>query len=549
MKKLPTILLLSALLLQGCADFGTDYPERGENTGESYAEAAPQWAELPVIRWEESDYYSEYKDGVFIDLEALSSGSGYTAENSVITITEEGTYVLTGTLSEGRVVVDAKKSDHVRLVLDNTSIHCTDASPIEVKKAERVTVSLPEGTENNLSNGAGVDYENTDIAGILSKCSLVINGSGRLTVSASSGDGIRSKDTLRLTGGVITVSAADRGFIGKDSVEIKDVEADISSVGDGIRSNNDEDSALGYVYIEGGDIRISTEDDGISAEGRVMICGGSVEIAESLEGIEGKAVDISGGVIRVKASDDGLNATDGTGDMVGMFSQNRDDEAADVYIRITGGDVFVDALGDGVDSNGIVALDGGTLVVMGPDNGANGYMDTAGTFSINGGVYMGVGTSAMLVVPASSSSQQSFVWSANAFYDGGSIVEIRDGEGATLFSRETVRRFNSITFSSLELAAETEYFVYINDEQVAAVKAGTASGGTGSFGGFGGNRGGRGERPEMPQGGFGGTPPEMPNRGEFETREGDTMPPMPEGGFGGGMPTDGTRPEMPPYGK
>ncbi len=568
-----SLLLVCALLLGGCTEdippeeTGSETQRIAEETAgsmlaaeetdagekETASSAEPTVDELAIV-WKAKDLYTSYLDGTPIDLSSPSSGEGYTAKDGIITVTEEGTYILSGTLAEGQVIVDAPKDADVRLVLENASIHSTDTSPIEVKTADKVIISLPAGTENTLTNDSGADFETEDIAGILSKEDLTLNGTGKLTVAAGSGDGIRSKDTLKITGGELIITAADRGLVGKDSVEIMDVNADITSGGDGIKSNNDEDPSRGYIYVEGGSIRIdsendgiwsfgttvlrggeveiSAEDDGIHSDGDVILSGGNVNIIRSYEGIEGKTITMTDGAVTVKSSDDGLNATDGTGDTVGRFGRGEEGEGTAVYVTVSGGDLYVDAMGDGLDSNGIFTIDGGTVVVMGPENAANGYIDTAGSFTVNGGTYLGVGTSQMLVTPSASSAQLSVVWSGNVGYDGGSTVEIRDGDGNTLFSAESARRFNSVSFSSPELTADTAYDVVINGDTAGTVTAGSGSG----FGGFGGGKGsfgGRGERP------MGGTPPAMPEGGMMPGMPtGGMRPDMPEGGRNGGTPPD-----------
>ena len=688
-----TILLLLALLLQmnltGCAVDGADHSgetsgsetekqtiDVSSDDGEDKAEnSGGNAASIPLTNvdtetdslWKAKDIYSDYNDGIAIDLNTPGTGEGYTVSGSVITITKGGTYVISGTLADGQIIVDAPKTADVRLVLENAAIHCSTASPIEVKTADKVIVSLPEGTTNTLSNGAGLvpesdeEASSEDVAAIMSKEDLTINGTGTLEVTANSGDGIRSKDTLKITGGNLVVTAADRGLVGKDSVLIKDAAVSITSGGDGIKSNNAEDASLGYIYIESGTFNIASQkdgiqaetlleirggtfdittgtgsyesqstesfgfggggrggfmnmfgfgsdsgdsedteeslkglkagsglnitggtisinayddaihsdgfvtiadgvisaasgDDGIHAEETVTISGGNLAITRSYEGIEGKVIEITGGTTSITASDDGLNATDGTGDTMGMFNMGggNSGSASEIYVHISGGELYVDARGDGLDSNSTLTIDGGVVVVMGPSDSANGYIDTAGSFWMNGGTYLGVGSSGMMVTPASDSAQNSITVTGSSC-PAGSVITVKDSAGNELFSAEAVRQFNALTFSSDAVELNGEYSVYADDQLMGTVTAGSSgssSGFGGGFGGFGGNmgggKGGRGDK--FSRGDSGNTAetdetaPEMPEIGEIPA---DGMMPDMFGGEMPEMPTDGTMPELP----
>ena len=244
---------------------------------------------------------------------ATCDSSNVHIEDGVVTIKAAGVYVLSGTLTDGTVVVDAGDDDKVQLVLDGVSITTADYAAIYAKNADKVFVTLAEETENSLTVSG--DYVQTDDnnvdAAIFAKCDLTLGGSGSLTVKDTTGHGIVSKDDLVVTGGTYVIESQDHCLNGKDSVRIADGTFTLTCDEDGIHAGND-DQQDGYIYIEGGDIDISVGDDAMHAEGLLIITGGDIDISKSYEGIEGYKILVTGGDINVAASDDGFNAAGGS---------------------------------------------------------------------------------------------------------------------------------------------------------------------------------------------------------------------------------------------
>lgn len=249
---------------------------------------------------------------------ATCDSSNVQIEDGVVTIKAAGVYVLSGTLMDGTVVVDAGDDDKVQLVLDGVSITAADYAAIYAKNADKVFVTLAENAENSLTVSG--DYVQTDDnnvdAVIFAKCDLTLNGSGSLTVKDTTGHGIVSKDDLVVTGGTYTIDSQDHCLNGKDSVRIADGTFTLTCDEDGIHAGND-DQQDGYIYIEGGDIDISVGDDAMHAEGLLLITGGDIDISKSYEGIEGHKILVTGGDIDVVSSDDGFNAAGGSSDSTG----------------------------------------------------------------------------------------------------------------------------------------------------------------------------------------------------------------------------------------
>ena len=204
---------------------------------------------------------------------------GVTVDGNVITITSGGTYIISGTLSEGQLVVDAD-DEKVQLVLDNADITCATSAAIYVKSAGKTFITLAEGSENILMNTAefeAIDDNNID-AVIFSKDDLALNGSGTLTINSENGHGIVSKDDLKITGGTYNITAASHALSGKDSVRIAEGTFNLVSGKDGIYSENTDDSSKGYVYIAGGEFMIDSTGDGIDASNIVQIDDGTFDI-------------------------------------------------------------------------------------------------------------------------------------------------------------------------------------------------------------------------------------------------------------------------------
>ena len=213
------------------------------------------------------------------DDEEETSVSGVTVDGNVITITEEGTYILSGTLTEGQVIVDADDAK-VQLVLDNADITCASSAAIYVKSADKTFITLAEGSENILMNTAeyeAIDDNNID-AVIFSKDDLTLNGNGTLTINSEYGHGIVSKDDLKLTSGTYNITAASHALSGKDSVRIAGGTFNLVSGKDGIHSENADDEEKGFVYIAGGDFSIESTGDGIDASYVVQIDDGTFDI-------------------------------------------------------------------------------------------------------------------------------------------------------------------------------------------------------------------------------------------------------------------------------
>ena len=207
------------------------------------------------------------------------------------------------------------------------------------------------------------------------------------------------------------------------------------------------------------------------------------------------------------ASDDGINAR-------GLIDDSASDEEkeaygeenqADTYFRITGGTVNVTAGGDGIDSNGQIYIEGGTLNVSGPASGPDVALDYNGKATITGGTFVSTGVQEMFE-SFDSSSTQNFI---NVFYStavsGGTEVKVTDKSGNVVLSYTPTNDFTAVILSSEKLVTGETYTVSAgsNSEEIT-ISAGENTIGKQSSGmGFG---GGNGTPPSGAPGENGGTP-------------------------------------------
>lgn len=260
------------------------------------------------------------------------------AQTGDLSLTEAGDYVLSGTLTDGSVIINASEDAKLHLILNGAHIASQSAAALYVISADKVFVTLADGSENGVSaagDSAEDDYANVDAA-IFARCDISFNGSGSLSVSSAKGHGIVSKDDLVFTGGSYMIQAANHGISGKDSIRIADGSFVVTAGKNCLDSDNDEDSDKGFIYIAGGSfdlssgndachcfgdfdflagsMEISAADDGVHSDAALSVSGGSITISLCYEGLEGVTVDISGGTIDITSSDDGINAANGSSD-------------------------------------------------------------------------------------------------------------------------------------------------------------------------------------------------------------------------------------------
>ena len=341
-------------------------------------------------------------------------GSGVTVSGTTATITEGGTYTVTGTTNSGNLVVNADADAKVFLLFNGTSITSTTAAPLYIKNAYKAIVYLVPGSINTLADATGNEYEST----VYSLTRLTVFGTGSLTVKGNTDAGI----------------ASDGGII------IKDGTFAITSAGSAIKSDKN-------LVIDGGTYTIASGNDGLHSDTQLTINDGEINITESEEGIEGAVVTMNGGTVHLVSADDGLNAAG-------------DDDTVDKYFYMNGGYLFINASGDGIDSNGSVVMTGGTVIVNGPTANDNASIDYDNSFTVSGGYLLAAGSSSMAQAPGASSAQKSVKLTFGSTLAANSIVHIQNSSGQDVLTFKPVKTYQSVVLSSDALTTGETYTVY-----------------------------------------------------------------------------------------
>ena len=452
-------------------------------------------------------------------------------DGSTVTVTGEGDYIVSGALSDGMIIVDVDKSEKVQLVLNGVDITSETSAAIYVRKADKVFVTLADGTENTLKNGGTfeeIDDNHID-AVLFSKDDLTLNGTGTLIIDSPADHGIVSKNELTITNGTYRITAASHGMTGKDGVAVADGSFEITAGKDAIQSKNEDDDTLGSVYIADGEFVLNVESDGISAVNEIYIAGGTITVEESYEGLEARIINISGGEVDITSRDDGLNATDRRVDLSAEVSSQAEtaaddaskravtgndrsawddddknnkndrkrgfpggmgDTQADAGIHISGGVIRIDAEGDGVDSNGYITVSGGELYVTGPSSGKDGALDYGINATVSGGIVVAAGQSGMAQNFSADSTQGTILVNTQQQNAAGSEIALLDTEGEELIVWTMEKACNSVVISCPEIRSGGSYIVKIGGTSTEITMDGLVYGEGFSFGA------GRGGRPE-----------------------------------------------------
>lgn len=330
MKKALSIAVSAAMLFSLSACGSNETIAETPSPTATELQASVETAAVDSSMFTKRDSSTDYDEAAaqYIDLDAQTGD---------ITLTEAGDYVLSGTLSDGSVIINAPEDAKLHLILNGAHIASQSTAALYVISADKVFVTLTDGSENGISaagDSAEDDYANVDAA-IFARCDISFNGSGSLSVSSAKGRGIVSKDDLVFTGGSYMIQAANHGISGKDSIRIADGSFVVTAGKNCLDSDND-DSDKGFIYIAGGSfdlssgndachcsgdfdflagsMEISAADDGVHSDAALSVSGGSITILLCYDGLEGVTVDISGGMIDITSSDDGINAANGSSD-------------------------------------------------------------------------------------------------------------------------------------------------------------------------------------------------------------------------------------------
>lgn len=540
------VLVLAALLCTGCKKEATDKTQADIKISEAINETGNTSSQVVVnteftakdleVGYEESTAVTITMNGDSVEI----TGNGAKEKDGVITISKEGTYVISGNLDNGQILVDAGDNDKIHMILAGMSVTNKNSAPLYIKNADKVFLTLKDGTKNTFTDGTEYvqDDENNVDGAIFSKADLTINGSGTLTVTGNYKHGILSKDDLVITGGNINVTAVKDALNGKDCVKIKDGTLLLcTSTGNGIQSKNNEDATKGFVYI----------------------AGGKITVKDCKEGIEGTVIRIDDGEINITAKDDGLNSASGSSTTADAGNTNQDgmqkptdlpdnvdmdflpepqsapdganqdtkdmpdgmisgtpandqnkkpdnftkddadtanttdtaDTAADntssgrpngggnpggfggagmfepdddCYILINGGNVYINAYGDGFDSNGNLYISGGNVYISGPTSNGNGAIDYNGTAEITGGTVIAAGSVGMAQGFSETSTQYSFLYNLSSVIAGGTKIKLEDESGNVIASFTPEKEYQSVVISCPDLKKDKTYTLICGDQ-------------------------------------------------------------------------------------
>ena len=287
---------------------------------------------------------------------AVFGGGAYAFDGSVM-ITGKGKYVISGTLTDGSVIVDTDSSAKVWIMLDGADITCSTGACLDVEQADKVFLTLAEGSDNRLTT-TGFSEENRTAGmdgAVFSRDDLPIHGSGGLTVTAAEESGIVCNDELVLTGGTITVDAAADALHVNDNLRIMETQLKLKARDDGISLTGLESE----LYWESGTLTVTATGDGINAENNIRILNGALTLEAGDDGISAGGVtgmlEITGGTVQITAADKGI--------------------AAENTVTLAGGNVEIDAEDDGISTAGLFRMEDGKLAITTRDDGI--HSDTA----------------------------------------------------------------------------------------------------------------------------------------------------------------------------
>ena len=282
-------LAIGLALLTGCSTTNTNNSANGSgatSTVEGTALNVATQSNDIQVEYVDDDYYIDWKNESVTTVTLNGStinvdGIGAQVQDSTLTITSGGTYVISGQLTDGQIIIDSADKQTVRIILNGAEINSSSSAPIYVKQAEKAVLSLEAGTSNSVSDTANYVLEagsDEPDATIFSKADLTINGTGSLTIAANYNNGITSKDDLKIMEGTINISSVGDAIKGKDMVAIKEGNITVDATEDGIKSTNNTDAGKGFIYIEGGNLDITAGNDGIQAETDIKILGGDFKL-------------------------------------------------------------------------------------------------------------------------------------------------------------------------------------------------------------------------------------------------------------------------------
>lgn len=552
-------LLTGALVLSGCSKTNNSNETSSGSTSTDSSAQGIDVSNMFSDRDKEIGYDEENSTVIKLSDDSTTCDSdAVQISGNTVTIIDEGTYILSGTLTDGMVIVDAEDTDKVQLVLDGVDITSAESAAIYVREADKVFITTASDSQNTLTNGGtytAIDDNNIDAA-IFSKSDLTLNGAGSLTITAKAGHGVVSKDDLVLTSRTYQIDAASHGLSGKDSVRIASGSYTIVSGKDGIHAENADDTSLGFVYLADGTFDITSDGDGISAGNWLQADGGVYTVkagggSENVQKSDGewqfgpgqqtestdtteedtvsmKAIKaageliLKGGKYSLDSADDTIHSNANITISDGEFTLASGDDGihADSATTISGGTIDITESYEGIEGLSI-DITGGETYVSGPTNDGNSALDYNGTGTVTGGIFIAAGSSGMAENFGDSSTQGVMMVTVNS-QAAGSAVSLSDSSGNELVSWTPEKEYTSVIISCPEITTGEEYTLTTGSDTTQITMdsivygSGSGMGGNPGNGGGPGNGGDMGQKPDdgngtgkgSGDGGNMGTPPE-----------------------------------------
>ena len=552
-------LLTGALVLSGCSKTNNSNETSSGSTSTDSSAQGIDVSNMFSDRDKEIGYDEENSTVIKLSDDSTTCDSdAVQISGNTVTIIDEGTYILSGTLTDGMVIVDAEDTDKVQLVLDGVDITSAESAAIYVREADKVFITTASDSQNTLTNGGtytAIDDNNIDAA-IFSKSDLTLNGAGSLTITAKAGHGVVSKDDLVLTSRTYQIDAASHGLSGKDSVRIASGSYTIVSGKDGIHAENADDTSLGFVYLADGTFDITSDGDGISAGNWLQADGGVYTVkagggSENVQKSDGewqfgpgqqtestdtteedtvsmKAIKaageliLKGGKYSLDSADDTIHSNANITISDGEFTLASGDDGihADSATTISGGTIDITESYEGIEGLSI-DITGGETYVSGPTNDGNSALDYNGTGTVTGGIFIAAGSSGMAENFGDSSTQGVMMVTVNS-QAAGSADSLSDSSGNELVSWTPEKEYTSVIISCPEITTGQEYTLTTGSDTTQITMdsivygSGSGMGGNPGNGGGPGNGGDMGQKPDdgngtgkgSGDGGNMGTPPE-----------------------------------------
>lgn len=411
--RLSAAVLIAGLIFTGCdknekQGDGTQAPTSDTVTGEDAA-AYKLSAKLSDEE-KNTAYYDAQCTRILFNGSSIKADSSVSVSGTTVSITKEGTYLISGALDDGQIYVNSTEKGSVRLIFAGVTISSATTAPVYIEEADEVIITLADSTVNIVTDKARASAELEELsAAIYSKADLCFNGSGTLEVHAGYNDGITSKDDLKVVDGTYQITSADGGMVGKDLLQITGGDFSITAGGDGMKSTYDTDTAKGNILITAGNFTVAADEDGIQSENILQVDGGTFEIVTGGGASTVTAenpLDFNSGGGRIPMDGTGNlkegDAADGMrpgkdrnpmgniggkdGAMGGKFDNGNPEEnnkdtaaAADTtsakgikavhFIGLYGGTVTIDGADDAVHSNGSIYIANGTYTLYSGDDG------------------------------------------------------------------------------------------------------------------------------------------------------------------------------------